>query len=160
MSFIEVSDADINHSIENQNNVVTNLKSLTLSTPRVITNATIVKDPDTFSTYQSEIGFNYDEIELGNVLEEQEYEFDVSLTCSNSSSNNIEQRVIGYNGGTTPTWVQLDTANSKLNFTTPDVNTNTTYEFAIFTNITDDSITFERKVNMAVVECDIENCAS
>ena len=109
-------------------------------------------DYNTSRTFTSEISLWLDEVTSDSLYQQIYYEIDVELSCIISTGTQTSQySLASYNGSTVPDWVTLDSSNSKLTFTTPNVSVDTTYTFSIDSTIVETSETYQKPVSLTVL---------
>ena len=107
---------------------------------------------NTSRTYTSEVSFWLDEVESTNYYEQTYGEISVELSCVLSSgSQTVVYSIASYNGSTPPDWVSVDSVNSKLTFTPPDISVDTNYTFSVDTTIVETSEVYQKPVTLSVL---------
>ena len=115
-------------------------------------------DYNTSRTFTSDISLWLDEVTSDSLYQQIYYEIDVELSCIISTgTQTLKYSLASYNGSTVPDWVTLDSSNSKLTFTTPNVSTDTTYTFSIDSTIVETSETYQKPVSLTVLSCEVAN---
>ena len=107
---------------------------------------------------EEDISYNFDLVSKLDLIINNTYSIILSLTCSISGST-IVSYSLSTTSGSVPSWVSLDTTNWKLIINTTNVPAGTTASFTIDASVTGDTKTYQKTVNLAIINWDVSNCA-
>ena len=93
-----------------------------------------------------------------SVLESSTSSSSLVLTCSSSGSSTITHSIGNYGSSIAPSWISIDSSTSVLSMTTPNVDTNTEYDFYINSVSSGSSDPVQKLIKLTVVNCAVVNC--
>jgi hypothetical protein len=121
--FSLINDNPIDNTSSSQSVTVTNNPTLSENT---ITTKSPIGTP-----YSSDLSIQGRDKTFSNLTESTKYSQSINLTCSISGSASISYALQANGANALPGWVILDSPNKLLNFTTPEVSSDTNYTFNI-----------------------------
>ena len=111
---------------------VTSDTAYSLTTGPGITVADLFPIDSTADAYFSNIKYNFDFENFPNLLEKTKVYLNIGLTCSHNPSEVVTHSLVAHGANPLPSWVSLDSANSRLVIDTPSGAT-ATYFVAVST---------------------------
>ena len=91
-----------------------------------------------------------------NLLYNSYIEKSPSLTCSSTST--VTFSLAGYNGGSVPSWVSINSSSGLLSMTTPNITVSTNYTFYINSDVSGTVSTIQKLITIGVTQCLVNNC--
>ena len=109
-------------------------------------------------TFSSDISFNVFS-KTAKVDRDTVTQLNIRLPCYETTFTTFTYTLADYGSNLLPSWVTLDSANYKLNLTTPDVSTTTAYRFAVNVTFENDINIYQKPITINVIynECEVEH---
>ena len=103
-------------------------------------------------SWKSDISYWFgNTLELRDLQGSSYHEIDIYLTCSLSGSTAITYSLISNDNEAVPSWVTLDTSDSKLKLITPELSVDTNFTFSVRATVSGDSNTYINKYYLEVL---------
>ena len=114
------------------------------------------------TVYKSDTSYWLNSITQSNILWNSSLSISTIFTCSMSGSSTVSvQFLTDGSGNSVPSWGTIDLANNLLNFSVPNVSSDTTYSFKLVETTTESpSYTYNVVVTLNVVSCKVSNWMS
>ena len=83
----------------------------------------------------------------------------LDLPCSSSGSTSISFSFGNYNGGSVPSWIQIDSNTGVLNITTPDISQDIEFNFYIYSgmSVSSNLVQIPKLIKFKVLNCNAQN---
>ena len=108
------------------------------------------------SSYTSDVYFLTQDQSI-SILENSYAQIILDLPCSSSGSTAISYSLVEYNGNLIPNWGSIDSTSGVLTLDTPDLSSDTEYNFSISSSISGTSTPVLKHIKLSVQICKVVN---
>ena len=108
------------------------------------------------SNYTSDVYFQTQDQSF-SILKNSYVQITSNLPCSSSGSTAISYSLVEYNGNLIPSWASIDSSSGVLTLNTPDVSSDTEYNFSVSSSISGTSTLVLKHIKLSVQMCIVVN---
>ena len=108
------------------------------------------------SDYTSDVYFQTQDQSI-SLLENSYVQIILDLPCSSSGSTAISYSLVEYNGNLIPSWASIDSTSGVLTLDTPDVSSDTEYNFSISSSISGTLTPILKHIKFSLQICKVVN---